>query len=431
VSRIFLGRGAARRLALSLLVVSLVSVAARAENVKTFLEAAEQGSVDRRISIEQRNRAAAEYRQAWTSLLPSLSASAGWTHNQYPAEFPNPMDPTTTLVIIPQNQFDGALRFDVPLIDTQRWFRSGAAGALEDAAALREVLTRDAVRRQTITSYYVYAAMLAVGDSARKSAAVADEQLKLMEIRAKVGTVTELDLLRAKAEVQRTRQVVADTVSSIANARRLVRTITSLEPPEQVPLPVDDVTPALPLAEYESRIDQTPAVMAANKEALAAERIATGSRLALVPSVSGQFTQRFTNATGFQNRPAIYNAGINLTWRLDVPTFMNMQAQAANEQIGLLAVDRARLVTRDQIHTDWQRLQAALIKIDAARSQVEAARRAAQVAKDRYAAGVATQVDVIGAERDVFGAEVNQIQARTELATARMSLLISAALPLE
>lgn len=413
------------------LLVSLVAVAAHAENVKTFLDAAETGSVDRKISIEQRNRAAAEFRQAWTSLLPALSASAGWTHNQYNAEVT--LNPITgdKLVIVPYDQFDGAFRFDVPLIDTQRWFRSAAAGALEDAAALREVLTRDAVRRQTVSSYYVYAAVLAVGDSARKSAAVADEQLKLMEIRAKVGTVTELDLLRAKAEVARTRQVVADTVSSIANARRLVRTITGLEPPEQLPLPVDDITPSLPLAEYEARIDQTPAVMAAQKDALAAERISTGAKLALVPSVSAQFTERLTNATGFTGKAGSFATGVNLTWRLDVPTFMNIQVQSSNEQIGLLAVDRARLISRDQIHTDWQRLQAALIKIESAQSQVEANRRAAQVARDRYAAGVATQLDVIQAERDVFSGEVNQIQARTELATARMSLLISAALPLE
>lgn len=416
---------------ISLLALTLVSLGARAENVKTFLEAAEQGSVDRKISIEQRNRAAAEYRAAWTSLLPSLSASAGWTHNQYNAEIT--LNPVTgeKVVIIPYDQFDGAFRFDVPLIDTQRWFRSAASGALDDAAALREVVTRDAIRRQVVSAYYVYAGMLAVGDSARKSGAVADEQLKLQEIRAKVGTVTELDLLRARAEVARTRQVIADTVSSIANARRLVRTITGLEPPEQLPLPVDDVTPSLPLAEYESRIEQTPGVMVADKEALAASRAATGSRLAIVPSVSGQFTQRFTNATGFQGRGAIYTAGINLTWRLDVPTFMNMQAQGANEQIGLLAVERARLIARDQIHSDWQRLQAALSKIESARTQVEANRRAAQVARDRYAAGVATQLDVITAERDVFTGEVNQIQARAELATARTSLLISAALPLE
>jgi outer membrane protein TolC len=423
---------------------SLVAVAAHAENVKTFLDAAEQGNVDRKISVEQRNRAAAEYRLAWTSLLPALSASAGWTHNQYNATIKLPkndkdgnpiiengMPVTQTATIVPYDQFDGALRFDVPLIDTQRWFRSAAAAAASDAAALREAVTRDAVRRQVVTAYYVYAAVLAVGDSARKSAAVADEQLKLMEIRSRVGTVTELDLVRAKAEVARTRQVVADTVASIANARRLVRTLSGLEPPAQLPLPVDDVTPALALEEYESRLEQVPTVMAATKDAEATARLSTGAKLALVPSVNGQFTERFTNATGFQGNAALYSAGINLTWRLDVPTFMNMQVQEANENIGLLGIERAKLVARDQIHTDWQRLQAALIKIESAQAQVEANRRAAQVARDRYAAGVATQLDVIQAERDVFSGEVNQIQARTELATARLSLLISAALPLE
>lgn len=409
---------------ISLLALTLISIGARAENVKTFLEAAEQGNVDRKISIEQRNRAAAEYRQAWTSLLPGLTATAGWTHNQYaaPAPFQN---------ILPGDQFDANLRFDVPLIDTQRWLRMSAAGALNESAALRELVMRDLVRRQVVASFYGYAASLAVMESAKKSADVAAEQLKLMEIRASVGTVTELDLLRARAEVARTRQVVADTISLVNTSRRTVRTLTGLEPPEQLPLPLDDITPSAPLTEFETRVDLLPAVQAADKDAEAAGRIATGSRLALVPSVSAQFTQRFSNALGFAGQPASYNAGVNLTWRLDAPTFMNMQAQSANEQSALLGGDRARLQARDQINADWQRLQAALIKIEAAKAQVDAARRATRVASDRYAVGAATQVDVIGAERDVFTAEVSQIQARTELATARASLQISAALPLE
>jgi outer membrane protein TolC len=110
---------------------------------------------------------------------------------------------------------------------------------------------------------------------------------------------------------------------------------------------------------------------------------------------------------------------------------MGIQTQATGEQLAVLAGDRARLQARDQVNSDWQRLKAALTKIEAAKAQVEAASKAAQVAKDRYAAGVATQVDVIQAERDLFGAEVSQIQARTELATARLSLKISAAMPLE
>lgn len=424
--------------------LALVSLSAQAETVKAFLDAADRQNVDLRISIEQRNRAAAEYRQAWTGLFPSLSASAGWTHNQYGAGIDVPQKDadgntiiengkplTSRVVIVPVDQFDANFRFELPLIDTGRWFRMAAAGTSEEAAALRAQVTRDLVRRQVVASYYGYGASLAVRESAKKSAGVAVEQLKLMEIRAKVGTVTELDLLRAKAEAARTRQVLADTESLVATAHRTLRTLSGLEPPETLPLPQDDVTPESALAELESRVEQLPAVQAADKDAQASGRVATGARLALVPLVSAQFTERITNATGFAGQSSSFNTGVSLTWRLDVPTFMGMQVQSANEQVAMLAGDRVRLQARDQINADWQRLEASLIKIDAAKAQVEAAQRATQVAKDRYAAGVATQVDVIQAERDVFGAEVSQIQARTELATARASLRISAALPLE
>lgn len=424
--------------------VALLSLSASAQSVKSFLDAADQQNVDRRISIEQRNRAAAEYRQAWTALLPSVSAQGGWTHNQYEAGVDLPKKDadgntiiengkplTTRAVIVPFDQFDANFRFEVPLIDTTRWFRMAAAGSAEESAALRELVTRDLVRRQVVASFYGYAAALAVRESAKKSANVALEQLKLMEIRASVGTVTELDLLRAKAEVARTRQTQADTEALVATSRRTLRTLSGLEPPEALPLPEDDTHREAELAELEARVDQLPGVQAADKDARAAGHVATASRLAVVPIVSAQFTERLTNATSFTGQAASYNAGIVFQWRLDVPTFMGMGAQSANEQVALLAGERARLQARDQVNNDWQRLEAALIKIDAARAQVEAARRASQVAKDRYAAGAATQVDVIQAERDVFGAEVSQIQARTELATARASLRISSALPLE
>jgi outer membrane protein len=413
-------------------VMVLVSTGALASGVKDFIDAAEQQNLDRKISIEQRNRAAAEYRQAWTGLLPSLTASGGWTHNQYPAEasFPTATG-VTKLTIVPADQFDGVLRFDLPLIDIQRWFRVSVASAAEESAAYRELVTRDLIRRQVVASYFNYAAALALRDSAQKSAVVAEAQLKLVEIRSSAGAGTELDTLRSKAEVARTKQTVADTVSLVAVSRRTLRSLTGLEPPEVVPQPVDDVRPESTVEELETRIEELPGVKAADKDREAAARITTGGRLAFVPTVSAQFTQRFTNATGFQGQVATYNGGINFSWRLDAPTFMALQAQQAAENIAGLGGDKARLQAKDQINSDWQRLAAATIKIEAAKAQVEAAQRAAQVARDRFAVGASTQVDVIQAERDMFSAEVSQIQARTELATARVSLHISAGQPLE
>src|SRR5581483_8677493 len=123
--------------------------------------------------------------------------------------------------------------------------------------------------------------------------------------------------------------------------------------------------------------------------------------------------------------------GATLSWRLDAPTVLSMGVAASQERTAELVAERVRLQSRDQIFNDWQRLNAALSKIDAAKSQVEATQRAAQVSRDRYAAGAATQVDVIQAERDLFSAEVSMIQAQTDLGSARLSLRISAGLALE
>jgi hypothetical protein len=69
--------------------------------------------------------------------LPSLSASATWTRNQFEAiaSFPGA---ASRIVIIPQDQFDAVLRVEVPLIDTTRWFRALATNTAQQSAAERD-----------------------------------------------------------------------------------------------------------------------------------------------------------------------------------------------------------------------------------------------------------------------------------------------------
>lgn len=413
----------------------LFSLAALAQpkSLEDFLASADEQNLDRRISLEQRQKAEADFRAAWTGLLPTLTASATWTHNQFEASanFPNPATGAVTkLIIVPADQLDAVFRVDVPLIDTTRWFRALASSSAQQSAELRERLTRDLVKRQVVGAYYGYAAALAVRESARKSVAVAEAQAKLIGIRLSAGAATELEQLRANAELSRNRQVVADVESLVATTRRTLRTVSFLDPPAEAALPRDSLQAEPAVETFEERVNELPAVKAAELDVEATGRLATASRLALVPVVAGQFTQRFTNATGFQNQSAVYNAGIGLQWRLDAPTFMNMGGQGNAEEIARLSAEKAKVTARDGIFQDWNRLEAARQKAELVQAQVAAAQRASQVAKDRYSAGAATQIDVIQAERDVFSAEVSQIQARTELATARASLRLSAGMPI-
>ncbi len=454
-------------------VIALSSSLALAQaDLKSYLDAAQQSNVDRRISIEARNKAASDFTASWGSLLPSLTVQGGWTHNQFPAELgvpatdadgnpilqrddngqllispalqrlpngnvvPNPdvgsaVPEYTTRAIVLQNQFDVRLRFDLPLIDVTRWIRVAGAGLSKESAELRDAYMRDVIARQVVSAYYGYAAAMHLLESAQKSAGVADAQLKLMEIRTKAGATTELDLARANAEMQRTRQTVADAQVLVATSKRTLRTLTGLTPPDSLPDWEDNLAPEAPLEEMEGRIGHLPAVQASDKEADAAGLASTGAGLMLVPTVAASFTESISNATGFTGQNASYALGVTATWRIDVPTVANISSVGAQANQAKLAAEKTRLQAADQVNADWHRLNAALTKIDAAKAQVSAAQRAAQVAKDRYDVGSATQVDVIQAERDLFMSEVSHISARTELATARASLRLSAALPID
>lgn len=409
------------------LVLLAAPAAGAAQPLAAFLDSAARQNVDERLASEARVRADAEAGQAWGALLPSLTASGAWTHNQYDAvlEFPTGQGTSKTVTIIPRNQLEASIRVEVPLIDATKWLQTAATAAGADAAAARTRSTHDQVQRQVVSAYYVYTAANAVLESAHRSLEVSRSQLEVTGARTSAGVANELDLMRARSEVERNAQVVADAESMLATSGRTLRTLSGLEPGTVTGLPVDDLHPAPALETLEQGLGALPQVQAAERDVSAASRTSMAATLALVPTLSAQATERFTNATGFQGQPALFNAGLLLNWRVDVPAVHALRAQRSAELTAQLTAEKVRAAAADQLHADWQKVRAAITKVRAAGAQVVSAARAAALAGERANAGVATQLDVIQAERDRFVSELNDIQARTELASARAALELS------
>lgn len=411
----------------------LYAFAAQAQTLAAFLSSADEHNLDGRLSAVATLTARSEAGQAWGGLLPALTVTGAWTHNQYPAIVTLPTGPTSsqTVTIVPKDQLDATLKVEVPVIDPARWFRSASSLARAEGAEVRELVTRQEVHRQVVTAFYVLAGSRSLQASALKSLTVAQAQLEQQQARQAAGTATDLEIFRAKAEVDRNRQLLADGEAQVANAERSLLTVTGLEPREVRGIGSDDLHEERALTELEGRFEALPSVSAADQDVLAAGRNSLAADATLAPTVNAQFTQRFTNATGFQGEPALWNAGLNLNWRLDLVGVQALRASAAAEQNAAINAQKARQQARDQIHSDWQRVHAALTKVTASKAQVDSAQRAAALTRERNAAGVATQLEVIQSDRDVFSAEVNDIQARFDLASARASLHLSAGLPLE
>lgn len=399
-----------------------------AQALSAFVERAATENVDGRLAIEARVRAEAELGQAWGALLPAFTANGGWTHNQYNAvlDFPTGLNTTKSVTITPTDQLDVTLKVELPLIDPARWLKTSSSAASSEAAVAREKSAREQIKRQVATAWFAWVSAHALHASAQRSLETARSQLEVTSARTQAGVANELELVRAQAEVERNQQLVADAESLIATSARSLNTLSGLRPTEAPPLQVDDLTEEKPLADLESGLSQLPQVVAAERDAEAARRAWTAATLALVPSINGQFTERLTNATGFQGQNALYNLGVNFNWRLDVPAVHALRAQRSAQSTAALNAEKALQSASDQLHSDWQRVHTAIVKVRSAKAQVTAAHRASALAHERYSAGVATQLDVIQAERDALVAEVNDIQALAELGNARASLRLSA-----
>ncbi len=419
-----------RNISIAFVVFSAMPVAA--QTLSEFLDSASQANVDGRLAAEATAKAQADWGRAWSGLLPSLTANGGWTHNQYEAVVTFPSGPTTsqTVTIIPKEQLDAQLKVELPLLDASRWLQASAAHASSGAAAARERSTRDAVARQVVVAFYRLVSARALRESARRSVELSQAQVELVTARRRAGVANELDVARAGAELARNEQLVADAEVLADSSARALETLTGRTPGDVPQLPADGLSPAPELAELERGLPGLPGVEAAERDRVAAARTTTAAALAFAPTVNAQFTQRFTNATGFQGQNALYNAGLTFNWRLDGSAAFGLKSQSAAEQTAALQAEKVRQQVRDQLHGDWLNVGAAVKKVKAAQAQVEAARQAMGLANDRNGAGVATQLDVIQASRDLFSAEVNDIQARTELASARASLRLSAGQPL-
>lgn len=404
-----------------------------AQPLSAFLQAAERDNLDARLAVEATSSAQAGFDQQWGGLLPALSAAGSYTRNQFEAVIDVPTGAMTTqrITIIPRDQLEATLRAEVPLIDVSRWLRGGAAGATAKAATTREQASRLEVQRRVMVAYYAAAGAEALVASARRSATVAKAQLEQQRARQSAGVGGELEVFRATAEVERATQVVADAEAQLATARRTLRTASGVEPAEGLALPADDLHPEAELPAFEAKAAEAAPALAADAEAVAASRTSTATAMTLLPSVSGQFTQRVTNATGFQNQVAVWNAGVFFSWRADLGSLQALRVASSAAQTSRLLADKARMSAVDAVHAEWQRVTAALTKVRAAGAQVASARQAQRIAAERLGAGVGSQLDVIQADRDVFAAEVNEVTARFDLATARGSLRLAAGLPVE
>jgi outer membrane protein TolC len=408
------------------LFTALPAVAAPLQPLSEFLCATQEAAPDVRVAKESASARAADADAAWGRVLPGFTARAGYTQNQVAAEAPLP---GRTVVVYPLHQVDASLTLEAPLIDLAAWQRVGVAKAEARAAhATTAVMVLEA-KKSTARHYYQLVAARALAMAAEHMLEAASANARVAAERRDAGRAPTVDVERAEAAVLRARQSVADAHYLEAVESRALASASSVTPHAgeasdhaMLDRELDDEGT---LESWESRID-APAVRAAAESTVVAERASSAARSVLVPVLSGFAQERFTNATGFTGRSALWSAGVTATWHFDAGTVATMRSASATARASTAAEDRARLEARDRVHDDWQLVRAAIAKSRAARAESHAAATSADLVAERYAAGTALELEVVQAERDAFTSQAARIQSDADLAYARMALRLDA-----
>jgi outer membrane protein TolC len=412
------------KVAITLLALCAPGSAHATQPLEVFLERSKTHSFDAREIEATRRQRSAEADAALGRLLPSFTARGSYTHNQIEviANLPGGPGP---LVIQPKNQFDAVLQLDVPIVDLSSYYQNRAANAAARATMEQELATHLDVGRAVSGAYYQFIGASALARSARESVALAEANEKNVEDRRSAGLATGLDRDRARANVERARKDVADADLLVALSARNLETLTGLSPEPSEAFPADTLREEAPLTQWLGQAGDTPQERATRESAIAAREARKAARAALLPTLSGAAQERFTNATGFQNRTSFYFLQLALTWRLDYATYAASKAEAAATEVALVRDERTRRQVSDSVFDAYHRVVANIAKSRASRAEADAARSAAELAADRYAAGAATQLDVTQAQRDAFLAEASRISADADLAFSRAALRLS------
>jgi outer membrane protein TolC len=395
------------------------------EPLSAFLAGARATSPDMREAALARAQQESESLVALGRALPSLSARGVYTRNPSGATITVPGGPTLTIQAA--DQLDGYFQVDVPVVDFAAWARVRAANATEDGAGLKVATTLLDVQKQVARSYYQLIGAAALRQSAMRALAAAESNRSVTTFRKANGVATEIDVDRAAAEVERSRQSISDADLSAALARRALLTLTGVSAEGPVPAADDDLHEEGPLAGWESVRDQDlPAVAAAIAQTRSAQAIATAAKFAFLPTLTASAQERLTNAPGFLGKNSYFVVSATLSMKVDLSTYATMRSQIAAAEIASVREGRTRTSAKDQIHEAWHRVGTGLAKSRAARSESKAAARAVERARDRYAQGAGTQIELVQAERDAFSAEVARIQADADLSYARAALRLAA-----
>jgi outer membrane protein TolC len=387
------------------------------------------------VSSDNSVRAARAQRiQELSALLPNISANASETVTQvnlaaYGFQFKLPPGVNFSIpsVVGPYSysQLQGAVSQSIfdPVL-RRNW---QAAKESERASVLSARDTRELVVLAVGGTYLQTLAASARVDSQRAQVENAQAIYRQAVVRKEAGTNSKIDVMRSLVELQTEQQRLSSLEADLRKQKISLARVVGLPLGQEIALSdplsfseerAPEQSAAIQLA-YRRRAD----LQAADAQVRAAERTLSAAHAERLPSVAvngdyGAIGPNPTNAHGV----------FAVTGSVNVPIWQGgrvkgdiLQAEAALHQRQAELAD-ARAAVEQDVRNALIELETAAGQVKLAGTNRDYARETLSEARDRFAAGVATTVEVVQAQEQVAGAESDYISSLFSFDLAKLAL---------
>jgi outer membrane protein TolC len=407
-------------------------------------------STDLRIAEEDVARAEAQSRQALGRILPTLNGSASAGRNSSTTDQPagstlfgqkidQPFTQTNTSVTT-----SVGATLSVPILQPRGWYAYGSARQSVELAKLSTIDRRRLLITNVASAIVSVFTAERVAEINRVGLKTALERLELTRRRARLGTATRLDVVRAEQDLT----LATNTIIQGNESLRRSREALGIALGEDVPY---GVAPSISLNAIETSVrsmcrvgkpEERADVRAIQQQLELNRRQVTETRLGFLPtasidaSLSTSTSQQSVSATLPNFPPQDQPTNRAYIWSIraviNIPLF-------EGSRYGELALNRA---TRDQQEvrleaaTRQARLEVAQANrgvevAEQSRANSESARdlakETARLTQVAYEAGTATSFELIDAARRQRETELDLVVREFELLRAKIAALLAAA----
>ncbi len=376
-----------------------------------------------RLAQTQVDSAKGQIRQAYSYVLPRISASGNYIINQSAigAEFPSPIpgQPATQFIVQPKNNWNWQVGATLPLSGRAYPGIEIAYGQLDRAKAQLGSATDD-VDFSAVQLYY----QLLLG---RELIKITQQQLQSSQTvmratqrRYDAGVATKFDLNRAhirvvagQKQVERARLAFVKARQALAN---LLQTPANFDVREPAPLPppqtLEQLKQTAKQQRYSVQVDQINQKIA--------DLFINEVYFQYLPTLSVNFNYSDAADSDFNQQPPQWQLVFGAQWTLWDGG--NREGLLDERQAQLIASKLRLQQTLDGIYTDldqaWADYQSRKSQLDSSQLQVQLSEQGLQQAQIGYDNGVTSQLDLIDAQDRLTIARTTLAQDRLQLELA-------------